>query len=231
MSDYTLTGNVRHDLGKGASRRLRRANLQVPAIIYGGTKAPQAIAIDKTIFYKSIDEEAFFSSLITLDIDGQKEQVVVRDLQRHPHKPLVTHADFLRVDAAQELTMNVPLHVIGEEDCRGIKEQDGVLHILATDIEVSCLPKHLPEYLEVDISDLELGDTLHISDLKLPEGVTSVALSHGEDHDAGVVSITHPTRGTTEGDEEEEQAAEAGESASEEPESDSSEGDEENKGE
>ncbi|WP_148254603.1 50S ribosomal protein L25/general stress protein Ctc [Aidingimonas lacisalsi] len=224
MSDYTLTGNVRHDLGKGASRRLRRANLQVPAIVYGGEKAPHAIAIDKTVFYKAIEEEAFFSSLITLDIEGKKEQVVVRDLQRHPYKQLVTHADFLRIDASQELTMHVPLHVVGEENCQGIKEQDGLLHILATDVEVSCLPKDLPEYLEVDISELGLGDTLHISDLKLPAGVSSVALSHGEDHDAGVVSITHPTRGTTEAaGEEDEPSQDASDNGSDGGEEDKSE--------
>lgn len=205
MSDYQLTANVRKELGKGASRRLRRANQQVAAIIYGGEKAPQPITIDKAAFYKAIEEEAFFSSLINIDVDGTKEQVVVRDLQRHPYKALVTHADFMRVDATHEMKLHVPLHVIGEEKCKGIKDQGGVLHVLANDVEVSCLPKDLPEYLEVDISDLELGATLHLSDLKLPKGVTSVALSHGEEHDSGVVSITRPTRGTTEEDTEDEE--------------------------
>ncbi|SHF52113.1 LSU ribosomal protein L25P [Modicisalibacter ilicicola DSM 19980] len=204
MSDYKLNANVRHDLGKGASRRLRRENQQVAAIIYGGKKAPQPITLDKAAFYKAIEEEAFFSSLIDIDVEGKKEQVVIRDLQRHPYKALVTHADFLRVDAKQEMTMHVPLHIIGEEECQGIKEQDGVLHALTTDVEISCLPKNLPEYLEADVSGLALGDTLHLSDLKLPEGVTIVALTHGEEHDAGIVSITRPTRGTTEeGDAEE----------------------------
>lgn len=193
MSDYKLTANVRHDLGKGASRRLRRANQQVAAIIYGGEKAPQPITIDKSAFYKAIEEEAFFSSLINIDVDGTNEQVIIRDLQRHPYKALVTHADFLRVDATHEMTLNVPLHVIGEENNRSIKEKTGVLHLLANEVQISCLPKDLPEYLEVDISALEVGDTLHLSDLKLPAGVTLVELSHGEEHDAGVVSITRPT--------------------------------------
>lgn len=200
MSDYQLTANVRKELGKGASRRLRRANQQVAAIIYGGETAPLPITIDKAAFYKAIEEEAFFSSLINIDVDGAKEQVIIRDLQRHPYKALVTHADFMRVDATHEMKLHVPLHVIGEEQCKGIKEQGGVLHVLANDVEISCLPKDLPEYLEVDVSNLELGATLHLSDLTFPGGVTSVALSHGEDHDAGVVSITHPTRGTTEED-------------------------------
>ncbi|GGX82227.1 50S ribosomal protein L25 [Litchfieldella qijiaojingensis] len=206
MSDYQLTANVRKELGKGASRRLRRANQQVAAIIYGGEKAPQPITIDKAAFYKAIEDEAFFSSIINIDVDGSNEQVIVRDLQRHPYKALVTHADFMRIDATHEMTLHVPLHVVGEERCKGIKEQGGVLHVLANDIEVSCLPKDLPEYLEIDITDLGLGGTLHLSDLKLPEGVTSVALSHGEEYDTGIVNITHPTRGIAEEGEEEAEA-------------------------
>jgi large subunit ribosomal protein L25 len=190
MSDFTLNASVRHDLGKGASRRLRRANEQVPAIVYGGEQAPQPIAVEKTSFYKAIEEESFFSSVITLQIDGKAQQVVVRDLQRHPYKPLVTHADFLRVDATHEITLNVPLHVVGEENCVAIKDEDGELHVLSNDIQISCLPKDLPDYLEVDISEVELGTTLHLSDLKVPAGVTLVDLTHGEDHDNAVLSIT-----------------------------------------
>ena len=190
MSDYKLTANVRNDLGKGASRRLRRANQQVPAIIYGGEKTPQPIAVDKTAFYKALEDEAFFSSVINLEVDGKSQQVVVRDLQRHPYKPLVTHADFLRVDATHELTLHVPLHVVGEDTSKAIKDEDGELHQLASDVEISCLPKDLPEYLEVDISNLELGTTLHLSDLTVPAGVTLVALTHGEDHDNAVLSVT-----------------------------------------
>ncbi|WP_018916715.1 50S ribosomal protein L25/general stress protein Ctc [Vreelandella zhanjiangensis] len=190
MSDFILKASVRNDLGKGASRRLRRANQQVPAVIYGGEKGAQSISVEKTAFYKAIEDESFFSSVIKLVIDGKEEQVVVRDLQRHPYKPLLTHADFLRVDATHEITMNVPLHVTGEEKCVGIKDQGGELHVLANEVAISCLPKDLPDYLEVDISAVELGTTLHLSDLTLPKGVTSVDLSHGEDHDNAVLSIT-----------------------------------------
>lgn len=190
MSDFILKASVRNDLGKGASRRLRRANQQVPAVIYGGEKGPQSISVEKTAFYKAIEDEVFFSSVITLVIEGKEEQVVVRDLQRHPFKPLLTHADFLRVDAAHEITMNVPLHVTGEESCVGIKDQDGELHVLANEVAISCLPKDLPDYLEVDISALEVGTTLHLSDLSLPAGVTSIDLSHGEGHDNAVLSVT-----------------------------------------
>ncbi|RUR29888.1 50S ribosomal protein L25/general stress protein Ctc [Vreelandella nanhaiensis] len=190
MSDFILKASVRNDLGKGASRRLRRANQQVPAVVYGGEKGAQSISVEKTAFYKAIEDEAFFSSVIKLVVDGKEEQVVVRDLQRHPFKPLLTHADFLRVDATHEITMNVPLHVTGEEKCVGIKDQGGELHVLANEVAISCLPKDLPDYLEVDISKVELGTTLHLSDLTLPAGVSSVDLSHGEEHDNAVLSIT-----------------------------------------
>ncbi|MDY7115953.1 50S ribosomal protein L25/general stress protein Ctc [Halomonas sp. SSL-5] len=192
MSDFTLNASVRNDLGKGASRRLRRANEQVPAIIYGGEKEPQPISVEKSAFYKAIEEESFFSSILNLVVDGKSEQVVVRDLQRHPFKQLVTHADFLRVDATHEITLNVPLHVVGEDKCKGIKDEDGELHVLANEVQVSCLPKDLPDYLEVDISEIALGTTLHLSDLSLPAGVTLVDLTHGEDHDNAVLSISKP---------------------------------------
>ncbi|CAM4029539.1 50S ribosomal protein L25/general stress protein Ctc [Vreelandella rituensis] len=211
MSDFILNASVRNDLGKGASRRLRRANQQVPAVIYGGEAAPQSISVEKTAFYKAIEDESFFSSVLTLVVDGNKEQVVVRDLQRHPFKPLLIHADFLRVDATHEITLRVPLHVLGEEKSIGIKDDGGELHVLANEVEISCLPKDLPDFLEVDISELALGTTLHLSDLTVPAGVTIVALTHGTDHDNAVLSIVKPkVRGT---EEDEEGGEESGTSA------------------
>ena len=211
MSDFTLNADIRHDLGKGASRRLRRANQQVPAVVYGGTQEPQSISVEKTAFYKAIEDESFFSSVISLVNEGKKQQVVVRDLQRHPFKPLLTHADFLRVDATHEITMNVPLHVTGDDTCVGIKDQDGELHILANEVAISCLPKDLPDYLEIDISAVEVGTTLHLSDLHLPAGVTSVDLSHGEDHDNAILNVTKvKVRGG--GDDDEESGDSEGES-------------------
>jgi large subunit ribosomal protein L25 len=192
MSEFTLNASVRNDLGKGASRRLRRANLEVPAIVYGGEQAPQPISVEKAAFYKAIEDESFFSSVLNLVIDGKSEQVVVRDLQRHPYKPLVTHADFMRVDATHAITINVPLHVVGEEKSKGIKDQGGELHVVSNEVQISCLPKDLPDFLEVDITDVEMGTTLHLSDLKLPAGVTLVELSHGADHDNAVLSISKP---------------------------------------
>jgi len=190
---YTLTANVRKELGKGASRRLRRKNEQVAAIIYGGSAEPQPITIDKPAFYKAIEDEAFFSSIVDIKVDGKSEQVVIRDLQRHPYKALITHADFMRIDATHELTLNVPLHFSNEESCTGVKEEGGVLHVQNNDVQISCLPSKLPEYIEVDVANLGLGETIHLSDIKLPEGVTLVELSHGEEHDYGVVSVMHPT--------------------------------------
>ncbi|MEQ5801669.1 50S ribosomal protein L25/general stress protein Ctc [Halomonas sp. H10-9-1] len=189
MSDFTINASARNDLGKGASRRLRRANERVPAIVYGGEKEPQPISVEKAAFYKAIEEEVFFSSILNLVIDGKSEQVVVRDLQRHPFKPLITHVDFLRVAANQVFTTRVPLHIAGEEACVGIKDQDGELHQLASEVEISCLPKDLPDYLEIDISALEVGAIKHLSDLSLPAGVTIPALALGEDHDGPVLSI------------------------------------------
>ncbi|MCE9664435.1 50S ribosomal protein L25/general stress protein Ctc [Halomonas sp. M5N1S17] len=214
MSDFTLNASVRNDLGKGASRRLRRENLQVPAIIYGGEQAPQPISVEKAAFYKAVEDETFFSSVLNLVVDGKKQQVVVRDLQRHPYKPLITHADFLRVDATHEITIRVPLHVVGEEKSKGIKDDGGELHVLSNEIEISCLPKDLPDFLEVDISEVELGTTLHLSDLKVPAGVTLVELSYGADHDNAVLTISKPkVRGEdTEGEEGE---GEEGEGAAE----------------
>ncbi|MEA2120224.1 50S ribosomal protein L25/general stress protein Ctc [Halovibrio sp. HP20-50] len=212
MSDYILKASVRNDLGKGASRRLRRANQQVPAVVYGGEKGAQSISVEKTAFYKAIEDESFFSSVIKLMIEGTEEQVVVRDLQRHPFKPLLIHADFLRVDATHEINMNVPLHVVGEETCVGIKDQDGELHVMANEVAISCLPKDLPDYLEIDISAVELGTTLHLSDLHLPAGVTSVDLAHGEEHDNAILSITK-VKVRVDEDEEGESEGEEGDSA------------------
>ncbi|WP_048308590.1 50S ribosomal protein L25/general stress protein Ctc [Halomonas sp. PR-M31] len=229
MADFKLNVKVRDDLGKGASRRLRREDLYIPAIVYGGDRAPRPIAVEKSAFYKAIEDETFFSSLIDLVVDGKNYQVVVRDLQRHPFKPLVTHADFLRVSAKEVFTMNVPLHVTGQEECAAINDEDGELHQLMTEVEISCLPKDLPDYLEVDITNLEVGTTLHLSDITLPEGVTSVALSHGEDYDYAILNIAKERVRTEEEIEGEGDAAAEGGEESAEKDQDSGEGEGEDK--
>ena len=206
-TNFTLAAKARTDAGKGASRRLRRLAAEVPAIIYGGTKAPQTISVPQKDLIKALEDEAFYSHIITLDVDGTTEQVVLKDLQRHPSKTVLLHADFQRVDATHTITMRVPLHFLNQEKCVGVRLEGGSINHSISEIEVRCLPQNLPEFIEVDTTDLHVGDIVHISDLKLPAGVESVELSHGAEHDQPVASV-HLPRGAAAGD--------AGEDATEE---------------
>ena len=192
MSDFNLKVTCREDLGKGASRRLRRLADQVPAIIYGGKKAPQNISILHKDLARALDSEAFYSSIIELSVDGNTESVILKDVQRHPAKPRVMHADFLRISKTQKLTVRVPLHFINEETAVGVKQDGGVVSHTSTDLEISCLPADLPEFIEVDMQEVGIDQIVHISDIKLPTGVESVALSHGSDHDLAIAAIHVP---------------------------------------
>ena len=192
MSDFNLKVTSREDLGKGASRRLRRLADQVPAIIYGGKKAPQNISILHKDLARALDSEAFYSSIIELSVDGNTESVILKDVQRHPAKPRVMHADFLRISKTQKLTVRVPLHFINEETAVGVKQDGGVVSHTSTDLEISCLPADLPEFIEVDMQEVGIDQIVHISDIKLPTGVESVALSHGSDHDLAIAAIHVP---------------------------------------
>ena len=187
--DFVLNAETREDEGKGASRRLRRLENKVPAIIYGGKKKPANIKLLHKDLIKQLENEAFYSHIITINVDGKEESVILKDLQRHPAKLAVLHADFFRISKTKKFQTNSPLHFINEDTCHGVKVEGGVISHTMTSIEVSCLPADLPEFIEVDMAAVELGQTLHISDVKLPKGVTSVALSHGEDHDLPVVSV------------------------------------------
>ena len=196
--DFVLDAQARDDLGKGASRRLRRLEGLVPGIVYGGSKNPVNISINHKDLIKHPENEAFYSHIISLNIAGKAEDVILKDLQRHPSKTQVLHADFLRVSKSTKLHTNVPLHFINEATSKGVKLQGGkVVHNLVQ-LEVSCLPANLPEFIEVDLGEMEVGQILHISDLKLPKGVTSVALSHGADHDLAVVTMLKPKGGADE---------------------------------
>jgi len=200
QEDFKLDATARNDLGKGASRRLRRLAGEVPAIIYGGEVAPQNVSVSHNELIKHLEHEAFFSHIINLNVDGKVEDVILKDLQRHPAKPQVLHVDFLRIDRNTRLTTHVPLHFINEATSKGVKVQGGkVVHNL-TQIDVSCLPHNLPEFIEVDLANVEIGQIVHLSDLKLPSGVVSVALSHGEDHDLAVATIVKP-KGAAESEE------------------------------
>ncbi|HWP94951.1 MAG TPA: 50S ribosomal protein L25/general stress protein Ctc [Gammaproteobacteria bacterium] len=195
---FTLTAEVRNDQGKGASRRLRRAG-KVPGILYGAHKEPQLIAFDHHELERSLKNEAFYSHILTIKVGGEEQQAIVKDVQRHPAKPQITHIDLQRVSEHEEIRVHVPLHFINEGAAIGVKQQGGVISHNLIEVEVACLPRYLPEYIEVDVKDLELGKALHLSDLKLPEGVRLVALSHGPEHDLPVVAIHH-ARVTTEAD-------------------------------
>ncbi|MDA0688085.1 MAG: 50S ribosomal protein L25/general stress protein Ctc [Proteobacteria bacterium] len=196
MSDaFELNCSVRTEQGKGASRRLRRLNNQIPAILYGGGKDPVSLTISHDDIFHATENEAFFSHIITLNIDNTKEKAVIKDLQRHPAKPFIVHADFLRVKENEAIVVNVPIHFINEEKCVGVKLHGGNILKTLTEIEVSCLPKDLPEYIEVDMLNVDVGDTVHLSDVTLPEGVTSVALTHGEDSDLSVAIVQQPRGG------------------------------------
>ncbi len=195
--EFVLSAEVRSDYGKGASRRLRKSE-KFPGIIYGGGGNPTPISLNHNEVMNNLQHEAFFSHILTLDVGGAKEQAIIKDIQRHPFKQQILHIDFQRVVAGEALTVRVPLHYINEEACVGVKRDGGSINRIETEISVSCLPRDLPEYIEVDLIELELGQTLHLSDVKLPEGVTSTDLAHGdEDHDRAIVAV-HQTRAAKE---------------------------------
>ena len=189
MVDFVLNAKARSDIGKGASRRLRRLDNQVPAIIYGLGETPENISLASNELSHALENEAFYSHIIELSVDSKKQNVILKDVQRHPAKIEILHVDFLRVDLTQKLTIRVPLHFINEEECHGVKMEGGQISHSTNELEVECLPGDIPEYLEVDMIEITLGQTLHISDIKLPEGVASVALSHGEDHDLPIAAV------------------------------------------
>lgn len=176
---FELNAQVRTLQGSGASRRLRRAS-KVPGIVYGGGEAPQAIELDHNELLLSLKKEAFHSSVLNLLVEGKKQQVLLRDTQVHAYKPLVLHVDFQRVDATHELHIKVPLHFVNADVAPGVKLSGGLVNHVMTEIDVACLAKDLPEFIEVDLSALKVGENIHASQLKLPKGVKAV-LHGGED--------------------------------------------------
>lgn len=183
---YEINAKSRTHEGTGASRRLRKAGV-LPGVVYGASKEAVSIELEHNAMYYLLQEEAFHSSIISLQLDGKKENVLVRDVQYHPWKQLVLHVDFQRVSADQKLTMSVPLHFLNEETAPGVKLNGGVIHRILNEVEISCLPKSLPEFIEVDLGEVKIGQTLHLSDIKLAKGIELHALARGED--LAVVSI------------------------------------------
>lgn len=188
--ELKLTAETRADLGKGASRRLRRAK-KVPAVLYGGHKESTALTLASQQLLRLMEEEAFYSQIITVEVDGKAEQAVVKDIQRHAFKPLVAHVDLQRVVANEALRAHIPLHFMNQE--APVKAHGGVIHHDMVEVEVECLPKDLPQYIEVDCGQLTVGGSIHLSEIKLPKGVTIPALAQGSDHDLPVVSL-HASR-------------------------------------
>ena len=165
---------VRKELGTGASRRLRIAG-QTPGIVYGGSDAPVNLSLDHNALYHALKKEAFHSSILDLEIDGAVQKVLLRDFQVHAYKQLVLHADFQRVDAKQAIHVKVPLHFINADVSPAVKLSAGIISHVITDLDISCLPQDLPEFVEVDLSALDVGHSIHLADLKLPAGVTVVS--------------------------------------------------------
>ena len=205
MDQFELAVSTRSVAGKGASRRLRREKL-VPAIVYGGESAPESIQVDKFELVNHMKHEAFYSHVLTLNFGDRNESVVLKDVQRHPFKPEVLHVDFQRVVKGEQLNMHVPLHFINEDKCAGVKA-GGLLAKQMNEIEITCLPQNLPEYIEVDLANLNTGEAIHLADLKLAEGLTITALAHGGDSAQPVVSVSPPKGGA----DAEEEGGEAGE--------------------
>ena len=190
--EFVIEAFPRDDQGRGASRRLRREERKIPAIIYGGGKDATAVSIWHNELKKALENEAFFSHVLTVELNGKKESVILKDLQRHPYKPILTHADFQRVDKDHEIHVNVPLHFLNEESAPAVKLQGGVVSHQMTEVEIICLPQDLPEYIEVDLTDVAMDQVVHLSDLKLPKGVRIAALQQGPEHDLPVLAIHKP---------------------------------------
>ena len=228
MDEFTLVAESRGDMGKGASRRLRKSEM-VPAIVYGAKKAALSIQLKHSDVLKSSSQESFYSQILDLSIDGKVERVVLKDMQRHPYKPFVMHMDFQRVDESAALTIRIPVHFLNEEDCIGVKQEGGVIARLMTEIEITCLPKDLPESIEVDVANLSVGDAVHLADLVLPDGVEITSITSGGDGAAAIVQVAMPRMVEEEEEPDSEEVDGADESsdgedtATEDPDTDSSE--------
>ena len=188
--EFELNCTVRTDLGKGASRRLRRLNDNIPAVLYGGGEDPVSLTIAHKDIAKATENEAFFSHIITLNVGKKKQKAVIKALQRHPAKAILMHADFQRVSDKVEITVNVPIHFLNEDKCAGVKTGGGSIIKTLNEIEIHCFPKDLPEFIEVDMILLEIGEAVHLADITLPAGVASVALA--ADNNLTVATVQAP---------------------------------------
>lgn len=184
---FEFVAKDRSASGSSAARAVRREG-SVPAVIYGGSSKPQSIVLNQNEVGKHLAHEAVYSHILDLNIDGKIEKAVLKGIQRHPAKAQILHMDFMRIDESQAMKVNVPLHFINEDVCAGVKAGGVVTHAMV-DVEVSCLPSALPEYIEVDLSAVEIGGSVHLSDIAFPEGVSSVALAQIGDHDLTIAQV------------------------------------------
>ena len=190
-TQHVIKATDRKDQGKGASRRLRRTG-QLPAVVYGAHQEPQSIQILHNTIFLASQHEWFYASILDLELDGQTQRVLLRDMQRHPFKPLIMHLDFLRISENEVITVQVPLHFLNQETSPAGKTSGVVVTHELNEVEVTCLPRDLPEFIAVDLADLVEGDVVHLSQLVLPAGVTIDSLRLGKEHDLAVVIARHP---------------------------------------
>jgi large subunit ribosomal protein L25 len=188
MSDvFEFLAETRTESGSGAARRLRRQH-KIPAVLYGGDQDPVNLTLDHNDVLKHLDHEAVYSHILDLKVDGKAEKAILKDVQKHPAKPKIFHLDFMRVTANEKIRVHVPLHFLNEETSVGAKKGGVTTHSLV-DVEIACLPGALPEYIEVDLVNLDVGESIHLTDIKLPEGVEIITLLQEGEHDLSVVSI------------------------------------------
>ena len=213
-----LPAEIRELQGKGASRRLRRAGL-VPGIVYGGGKDPVAIQLPHKSLIRATENESFYSSILELKVgDGRTQKVVLRDMHRHPAAELIMHIDFQRVSDTEKLRISVPLNFVGEDQSPAGKQSGVVISHQMTEVEISCFPKDIPEHIDVDLSEMDVGDSVHLAQIELPEGVETIALTHGDAGELTVASAQHVQTAAATTDEEGDEAAPAEDGAPAEPE-------------
>ncbi len=191
VGSFEFDAELRTAIGKGDARRARRLG-KIPAIVYGGGAEPVQLNLVHHKVVKALENDAVYSHVLSLKFDGKEEKAILKAVQRHPSRPIIMHMDFQRVNEKDKLHVHVPLHFINQETSVGVKKGGVVSHNLV-EVEVVCLPKDLPEFIEVDLASVDLGGSVHLSDLNLPQGVEIVALIHGAEHDLPVAAI-HPTR-------------------------------------
>ncbi|NOY16494.1 MAG: 50S ribosomal protein L25/general stress protein Ctc [Gammaproteobacteria bacterium] len=218
-NSHTIIAEMRDVRGTGASRRLRRAG-KIPAVLYGAGKKTVVLSLNHNSLHHNLEDESFHSSILTVEIEGKKEKAILRDVQMHAFKQLIMHIDLQRISAKDKIHMNVPFHFTGGEDAPGVKVESGIVSHLMTELEIICLPADLPEFIPIDISGLNLGDSIHLSEITLPDSVESTIQTHGGD-DLAVVTIV-AVRGTSE-DEEETEAEEGEEVTGEESDTETAE--------